>query len=503
MADLRQSAPDRSPYQGLGLSTRTQVSGHQFVGRRTSSALTRWQVRMEFEPSRRQSMSVVASVSAAVVLCLAALLFSFASPMGRVGDSSIVADPESGALYVRVGTVLYPALNLASARLIAGQPDNPRPVRASQLAKEPHGPMVGIPGAPSVFAPAAPATSSWLICDSATPAAGSVAPAPVSVTVIDGAPDLSDRRRVMTETDALVLRYGDEAWLIRNGRRSRVDPAERAVLLPLGLSPENVRNAPPMSQALFDVIPVGNDLSVPIVPGAGAPANFPNAPGPVGTVFATPQISGPQQYSVVLADGVQTISAVVAQILQNSGGQAAEVSPSALSSMPVVDGVDLADYPAGPLNLIAAQDNPVTCWWWQRTGGESRARTQLVTGPTLPVRQDQRNAVIALVKADRSGRQADQVYFGPDYANFVSATGNGAAAATVDSLWWVSESGVRFGVDGDEARSALGLTVTPNPAPWAALRLLPGGPALSRADALVRHDTLPTDLSPAELVVPK
>jgi hypothetical protein len=35
------------------------------------------------------------------------------------------------------------------------------------------------------------------------------------------------------------------------------------------------------------------------------------------------------------------------------------------------------------------------------------------------------------------------------------------------------------------------------------LRLLAHGPTLSRQDALVRHDTLPTDMNPAELAVPK
>jgi hypothetical protein len=49
----------------------------------------------------------------------------------------------------------------------------------------------------------------------------------------------------------------------------------------------------------------------------------------------------------------------------------------------------------------------------------------------------------------------------------------------------------------------LGLKTRPSLAPWVALRLLPQGPTLSRADALVEHDTLPMDMSPAELVVPK
>src|ERR1700757_5346001 len=153
---------------GLRLSTRTQVTGYQCLARRTAMALTRWRVRMEIEPGRRQTLAVVASVSAALVICLGALLWSFINPSGALNESPIIADRDSGALYVKVGDKLYPALNLASARLIAGRPDNPHKVRSSQIAEEPHGPLVGIPGAPSEFAPTTPASSSWLGCGLAT-----------------------------------------------------------------------------------------------------------------------------------------------------------------------------------------------------------------------------------------------------------------------------------------------------------------------------------------------
>ncbi|ODB54100.1 type VII secretion protein EccB, partial [Escherichia coli] len=144
-----ESRGQRGSGYGLGLSTRTQVTGYQFLARRTAMALTRWRVRMEIEPGRRQTLAVVASVSAALVICLGALLWSFISPSGQLNESPIIADRDSGALYVRVGDRLYPALNLASARLITGRPDNPHLVRSSQIATMPRGPLVGIPGAPS------------------------------------------------------------------------------------------------------------------------------------------------------------------------------------------------------------------------------------------------------------------------------------------------------------------------------------------------------------------
>jgi type VII secretion protein EccB len=471
-------------------------------------ALTRWRVRMEIEPGRRQTLAVVASVSAALVICLGALLWSFINPSGQLNESPIIADRDSGALYVRVGDKLYPALNLASARLITGRPDNPHKVRSGQIAEQPHGPLVGIPGAPSEFAPTNPASSSWLVCDSVTSQSGAGAPASVTVTVIDGKPDLTGHHRVLSGSDAVVLRYENDTWVIRQGRRSRIDSSNRAVLLPLGLTPENVNDARPMSRALFDSLPVGPELTVPKVPDAGKPAGFAGAPGPVGAVIVTPQISGPQQYSVVLADGVQTVTPVVAQILQNAGTPAGNapvvVAPSSLAKMPVVNGLDLSAYPDGPLKVRDVRDNPATCWWWEKTGGESRARTEVISGPTIPVKSSDTDKVVSLVKSDGSGREADRVFFGPEYGNWIEVTGNDPSSSTTESLWWLTSSGVRFGVENSrDARAALGLAAQPSPAPWVALRLLAPGPTLSRADALVRHDTLPTDMNPAELVVPK
>ncbi|KZS64119.1 MAG: type VII secretion protein EccB [Mycobacterium pseudokansasii] len=503
-----ESRGQRGSGYGLGLSTRTQVTGYQFLARRTAMALTRWRVRMEIEPGRRQTLAVVASVSAALVICLGALLWSFISPSGQLNESPIIADRDSGALFVRVGDRLYPALNLASARLITGRPDNPHLVKGSQIASQPHGPLVGIPGAPNQFYPKSPPASSWLVCDTVSTSSSLGSSQGVSVTVIDGTPDLSSHRRVLKGSDAVVLSYGGDAWVIREGRRSRIDATNRSVLLPLGLTPEQVSQARPMSHALYDALPVGPELLVPEVPNAGAPATFPGAPGPVGTVLVTPQISGPQQYSLVLADGVQTLPPLVAQIMQNAGRpgntKPVTVEPSALAKMPVVNRIDLSAYPDEPLNVLDIRENPSTCWWWERTRGENRARVKVISGPTIPVATHEMHKVVDLVKADMSGREADHVYFGPDYANFVAVTGNNPAAQTTESLWWLTDAGARFGVeDTKEAREALGLSLAPSMAPWVALRLLPQGPTLSRADALVEHDTLPMDMTPAELVVPK
>ena len=490
--------------RGLGLANRVQVSGHMFFTRRATLAMTRRRVRMETEPGRRQSMALLAGVTATAVLCLGALFWSVIRPAGSAGQSRILADQRSGALYVRVGEKLYPALNLASARLIANEPAVPDRVRRSEIDSRPRGPLVGIPGAPNEMSTTSPARSSWLVCDQVTKAYGPNAPQPVTVTVIDGQPDVGQRRQVLGERDALLRRYGDQVWLIRGGRRSLVDRDARPVLLALGVSEDELVSARPMSRALFDAIPVGPPLSLPSIPGVGSPARFADAPGLIGAVVSTPQVGGRTAYSVVLADGVQTVSPIVAQILQNAGSGTPSVAGPALAKLPVANWLDLSAYPDAAPHVLDGQVFSAACWQWVKVSGESLAATSIVAGPSIPLPDSQVDKVVELVKADRSGWQADRVYFGPDYANFVVSTGNSPSSAAVESLWWVSESGVRFGVvaDQDTVR-ALGLSAKPSPAPWSALRLLAPGPALSRPDALLRHNSLPVDANPGQLEVPK
>jgi type VII secretion protein EccB len=506
-AVVEREAARRRRGRGLGYATRVQVSAHQFMARRAALGMTRRQVRMESEPGRREWMAMLAGLSLVAVLCLGALFWSFIRPAGSAGTSKIVADQDTGALYVRVSDTLYPALNLASARLIAGEASNPVRVRRSEIDSRPRGAMVGIPGAPTSMNVTAPQSSSWLVCDSVTTAFGAGAPEPVTVTVIDGQPDLSDRRRTLGTSDGILLRFGDQVWLIRDGRRSLVDAGARPVLLALGVTAEDLAAARPMSAALFNAIPVAPPLTVPTIPGRGGPAGFTGAPGPVGTVVSTPQVEGHTTYSVVLAAGMQTVSPIVAQILQNAGGSgsAIPVVPGAtLAALPSVNALDTSVYPDAPLTLGDTQANPSTCWWWHKTVGEDRPQSAIVSGPTIPVPSGRTGDVVKLVAGDPAGGQADQVFFGSDPADFVVSTGNSPAASTTEALWWVSESGVRFGVAREEQTlSALGLGSPPSPAPWSVLRLLAAGPMLSKSDALVRHDALPVDTHPGVLEAPK
>ena len=114
---------------------------------------------------------------------------------------------------------------------------------------------------------------------------------------------------------------------------------------------------------------------------------------------------------------------------------------------------------------MGTQTNPATCWWWQRNDGEPRASTSVLSGPSIPVPADQAGKVVPMVKADKSGWQADRVFFGPDYANYVISTGNDPAAATQKRCGGFRVR-VRFGVErNQETLGALGLSTPPKPAP--------------------------------------
>jgi type VII secretion protein EccB len=494
--------------RGLGYATRVQVSAHQFMARRTALAMTRRQTRMESEPGRREWMAMLAGLATVLVICVGALFWSIIRPAGSAGTATIIADQDSDALYVRVGQRLYPVLNLASARLIAGEAQNPVRVRRSEIDSMPRGPMAGIPGAPMTAMTATqPEKSSWLVCDTVTKAFGAGAPEPVTVTVVDGQPDLNEHRRVLEKPDGVLLRFGTDVWLIRDGRRSLVDASERPVLLALGVSGDQLAAARPMSQALLNAIPVAPPLGLPVIPGAGGPAQFPGAPGPVGMVVSTPQVGGDSTYSVVVPTGMQTISPIVAQILQNAGGMAGSVPVVAgqkLSALPTVHVIDTSIYPDERLRVVDTQNNPSTCWWWQKTAGETQAQTSVISGASVPVPSEHTAAVVKMVNATKDPGQANEVYLESGYANYVVSTGNDPSAATNEALWWISESGARFGVQRDQdTLRALGFSTPPSPAPWVVLRLLAPGPMLTRSDAEVLHDTLPSDGNPGRLDMPK
>lgn len=375
---------------------------------------------------------------------------------------------ESGALYVRVGDIWHPVPNLASARLVAGAPANPKPVRESELTHTKRGPLLGIPGAPQLLGPVlSAAESDWSICDVERHAA---------TTVVVGRIEGSSVHHPTPEQSMLVTAGPHSpTYLLYNGLRAVVDLADPAVLRALRLE-----GRPPhvVGQALLNAIPEAPPITAPQIRGAGSKATA--VPGfAVGSVLHVARGDGDEYYAV-LALGVQRISPVAADVVRftNSQGTAnmLTVAPDVIRASPVVTELPVATFPdrAASEDALAGADATVCVAW-------VRGDVALLAGTGLPIPAGQ--AAVRLAQSDGNGPALDAVYLPPGRTAYVRGSG-GLATRYV-----VADTGVRFAVHDDDAARDLGLPVA-TAAPWPMLSALPCGPELSRQNASVARDTV-------------
>jgi type VII secretion protein EccB len=514
--------PDRVEYR-RGFVTRHQVSGWRFVMRRIASGIALHDTRMLVDPLRTQSRAVLMGAVILITGLAGCFVFSLIRPNGTVGNNAVLADRSTAALYVRVGEDLHPVLNLTSARLIVGKPVNPTTVKSSELDRFPRGNLIGIPGAPERMVQNASHDANWTVCDavSGTPQLGG-GPTPgahsTGVTVIAGPPDGNGARATALHANqGILVDNGTTTWLLWDGKRSQIDLANHAVTNALGLGVGNseVPAARPIAQGLFNAIPESPALTAPSIPNAGAPAGF-SVPAPIGAVVVSyglePNSSGTLHYYAVLPDGLQPISPVLAAILRNSNSYGLDQPPrlgaDEVAKLPVSRMLDTGRYPDQQVALIDAAKSPVACAYWSKPSGAATSSLSLLSGSVLPVPDAVRT--VDLVAAGSQGT-ATRVALAPGTGYFAQTVGGGSAAPAAGSLFWISDTGVRYGID-NEAESgpgavghgktveALGLNAPAVPVPWSVLSLFAPGPTLSRADALLAHDGLAPDAKPGRPV---
>ncbi|MBV8929839.1 MAG: type VII secretion protein EccB [Mycobacteriaceae bacterium] len=484
----------------LNLASRLQVSAHYFWQRRNAAALSHHGVRLEYDPEQRRRAALILGVTFALLAVALMFILSWFKPAGQVGQSKILADRDTGAVYVLVDGRLHPALNLTSARLIAGEASNPTFVKADQLSKYPQGSTVGIVGAPPAMPLRTGDTSQWTLCDAA-PAptlTSSAAPAPV-VTAIAGVVTLGQRSAPLAMPGSILASHGGKTYVIWDGRRSEIDLSNKAVALALGV--DSAAPAPvPISSALFDALPATDPLTTPVIPGAGAPSPWDIAPGVVvGTVLSVHDLqNGADTFYVLLPNGVQRISPFVASLLRssNSFGDVLPVvvAPDRLAKVPVVDTLPVSFYPSSRLRLVDTTVNGTTCVSWSKGSTDRASVTTVLSGQGLPIPIGSEQRVLHLVKDVRNpdSVEADQAYIASGATNLIVTTSASPGAASRESLWWISDQGVRYGISlDDDSLRALGITAnTARQAPWPLVRVYAPGPALSRQDAMTQHDTL-------------
>jgi type VII secretion protein EccB len=209
----------------------------------------------------------------------------------------------------------------------------------------------------------------------------------------------------------------------------------------------------------------------------------------------------------VLPDGLQPVSPVLAAVLRNSNSygldQPPRLSADKVAKLPVSRQLDTSRYPEQRISLLDAAHDPVTCAHWSKLANASTNSLTLLSGSALPIPDSVHTE--DLVGADAGGT-ASRVAIAPGTGYFAQTVGQNAASPTAGSLFWISDTGVRYGIDNEAAQGgvtgnaktaeALGLSSPSTPIPWSILSLYAPGPTLSRADALLAHDGLAPDSRP-------
>ncbi|RDI64477.1 type VII secretion protein EccB [Nocardia pseudobrasiliensis] len=490
-------------------TTRWQISGYRFLVRRMEHALVRRDVRMLHDPMRSQSRAYAAGIVLGVVALAGCGVLALLRPQGSIGENKILVGKDSGAVYAVIDGVVHPALNLASARLAVDDPAKPVSIKESELSKKPLGALIGIPGAPaSMNFDTGGKGRVWTICDELRNDGSNA----VTTTVVAGDLTLGDKASGVGHGKALLVQGRDSAYLIYDNQRARVNLSDPAVLDSLKIRGVTPR---PISEGLLNSIPEVLEIKPPKIddPG-GFPSGYSLGAHRIGDVV---HVATKDEYFVLLRDGIQQISPMTADIIRYSNPSSSrdqEVGQYETSQggPPHINVLQVANYPDSAPTIVDARDQPVDCLSWKplsgatdKTDGSKRAELTLITGRALPIPDGAQP--VRLAQADAPGHVVSAFYKTPGSGVFVQTTGIEPDSQRKDAMFFISDTGVRYGIKNPAAAKALGMDAEkakPEPAPYPIVGLLASGPSLGREEAMVAHDGVAPDANPAkQLVKPK
>ncbi|MBF6144903.1 type VII secretion protein EccB [Nocardia nova] len=484
-------------------TTRWQVSGYRFLVRRMEHALVRRDVRMLHDPMRSQSRAYAAGLVLGVVALAGCGVLALLRPQGSIGDNKILLGKDSGAVYAVIDGVVHPSLNLASARLAVGEPAKAVSIKESELSKKPRGALIGIPGAPSSLNFDSNGKGrAWSICDELK----NDGSRELTTTVLAGDPSLGSKATKLDSGKALLVQGRDAAYLIYDNQRARVDmndPKVTEALKIRGMTPR------PISAGLLNAVPEVLPITPPkIVDPGGTPA-YSLSNHRIGDVV---HVDTKDQYYVVLHDGLQPISPLTADIIRNSNPTASEnpeISQYDSTQAPPSNDLPVQQYPTSAPAIVDSKDQPVECMSWkplsgaaEKADGSKRAELAVLTGHSLPIPDSAQTTPLA--QADGSGPNVDAFYSTPGSGFFVQTTGIEADSQRRDSMFFIADTGVRYGIKDAAAQKALGMDADkakPELAPYQIVGLLAAGPTLGRQEAMVAHDGVAPDPNPAKQLV--
>ena len=330
----------------------------------------------------------------------------------------------------------------------------------------------------------------------------------VETTVLANNPVLGDDIGAASPDQMLLARTDSTTFLIHDGVRAPIDPTDPILRNALHLGNDDVRQVSPgllnSFQATDPILPIA-------IEGDGEATAYLSAYR-VGSILRSVDSRGGQLY-VVLREGLQPISAATADIIRYGNPQsptvAEPISPALLNAVPIVNTLNVDQYPAESPRLVSADSDPVVCMSWQRGHSEAETTRRLLVGHRLPLPNDAQP--VRLATADSGGPGLDAVYLKPGTGEYVQATGAETASRATGQLFYISDLGLRFHINDVPTATALGVVGTKEPAgaaampqsaPWPVLSLLPPGPELSQQAALIAHDGMAADSAGVKVTPP-
>ena len=174
---------------------------------------------------------------------------------------------------------------------------------------------------------------------------------------------------------------------------------------------------------------------------------------PVGAVVVDHDENNQLRYYAVTAEGIQPISPVVAAILRANDAyglvEPPALTPDQVAKAAKADPVPVDDYPADRLQVLDPITDPVSCGQWVKLDGAPTSSMTLLAGQSLPVAEDAKP--LSLTEAGPTTAQRVILPRGSGY--FVQVTGQQPQSTTKESVFWVSDLGVRYGLEAARARS--------------------------------------------------
>ncbi|CAB0540794.1 type VII secretion protein EccB [Corynebacterium diphtheriae] len=425
---------NQRPARGISPASKAQVSGYKFLQRRAELGLLLGDVRMLHDPIAKLRRGLLFGLSAAVLLGVGSGALAVFSPAADPGDAPIMRS-DSGDLFVRVDQQIHPVANLASARLVAGEPAQPVKASDSVLAREHIGVPIGIPDAPRIVPEKSQEQPAWHVCHWDDT---------VEVTEVHD-PHQRDFPAVADNT-ALVAATPFVEYLIVDSTRYLLPPADspagRSIRRRIGMTESTVRWRPPAE--VISLIPEGPPIAL---------------PAPESEILH----SGKSSWLNINSHVVELTELHLA-ILNDLGWRASHVPPTAINDLP--DAQEPLRLPERKYTFEEAALPPLCIGFiWQDDHD---------TQPRWEVKVFQRDKDAENLAVELSGDSPATHYAG---------TGMSQAVDTGSGWHVVSEHGQRHTLMTQENAHILGFKEFYR-VPWEVVGLLPEGSALTAEAAL-------------------